>query len=118
MYRKPLSLWNSGCASGLAFSALSKVSFPAARKFFFDFFSAESGFARKTCAAERSVSGKGKYHHHPPAKGGEKRETDPRDYGERCRFLFGVFYMLTNALQAMGAAVQALIINLSRQGII
>lgn len=33
-------------------------------------------------------------------------------------FLFGVFYVLTNALQAMGAAVQALIINLSRQGII
>lgn len=32
--------------------------------------------------------------------------------------LFGVFYVLTNALQAMGAAVQALIINLSRQGII
>lgn len=33
-------------------------------------------------------------------------------------FLFGVFYVMTNALQAMGAAVQALIINLSRQGII
>ena len=33
-------------------------------------------------------------------------------------FLFGVFYVLTNALQAMGAAVQALIINLSRQGLI
>ena len=33
-------------------------------------------------------------------------------------FLFGVFYVLTNALQAMGAAVQALIINLSRQGMI
>ncbi len=33
-------------------------------------------------------------------------------------FLFGIFYVLTNALQAMGAAVQALIINLSRQGII
>lgn len=32
--------------------------------------------------------------------------------------LFGVFYVLTNALQAMGAAAQALIINLSRQGII
>ena len=32
--------------------------------------------------------------------------------------LFGVFYVLTNALQAMGAAVQALIINLSRQGIL
>ncbi len=33
-------------------------------------------------------------------------------------FLFGVFYVLTNALQAMGAAAQALIINLSRQGVI
>lgn len=33
-------------------------------------------------------------------------------------FLFGVFYVLTNALQAMGAAVQALVINLSRQGVI
>lgn len=33
-------------------------------------------------------------------------------------FLFGVFYVLTNALQSMGAAVQALVINLSRQGII
>lgn len=33
-------------------------------------------------------------------------------------FLFGVFYVLTNALQAMGAAAQALLINLSRQGII
>ena len=33
-------------------------------------------------------------------------------------FLFGVFYVLTNALQSMGAAAQALIINLSRQGII
>lgn len=33
-------------------------------------------------------------------------------------FLFGMFYVLINALQAMGAAVQALIINLSRQGII
>lgn len=31
---------------------------------------------------------------------------------------FGVFYVLTNALQAMGAAFPALIINLSRQGII
>ena len=29
-----------------------------------------------------------------------------------------MFYVLTNALQAMGAAMQALIINLSRQGII
>lgn len=33
-------------------------------------------------------------------------------------FLFGVFYVLTNALQSMGAAMQALIVNLSRQGII
>ena len=33
-------------------------------------------------------------------------------------FLFGVFFVLNNALQAMGAAKQALITNLSRQGII
>lgn len=33
-------------------------------------------------------------------------------------FLFGVFYVLNNALQAMGASVQALITNLSRQGLI
>ena len=33
-------------------------------------------------------------------------------------FLFGVFYVLSNALQAMGAAAPALIINLSRQGFI
>lgn len=32
--------------------------------------------------------------------------------------LFGVFYVMTNALQAMGAAVSSLIINLSRQGLI
>lgn len=32
--------------------------------------------------------------------------------------LFGVFYVITNALQAMGVATSALIINLSRQGII
>lgn len=32
--------------------------------------------------------------------------------------LFGVFYVLVNALQAMGAAVSSLIINLSRQGLI
>lgn len=32
--------------------------------------------------------------------------------------LFGVFYVLANALQAMGAAREALVINLSRQGII
>ncbi len=33
-------------------------------------------------------------------------------------FLFGVFYVLTNALQAMGAATAALVINVSRQGIV
>lgn len=33
-------------------------------------------------------------------------------------FLFGVFYVLSNALQAAGAATAALIINLSRQGLI
>lgn len=33
-------------------------------------------------------------------------------------FLFGVFYVLTNALQAMGAATESLIISLSRQGFI
>ena len=32
--------------------------------------------------------------------------------------LFGVFYVLVNALQSIGAATQALIINLSRQGLI
>lgn len=32
--------------------------------------------------------------------------------------LFGVFYVITNALQAIGVATSALIINLSRQGII
>jgi len=32
--------------------------------------------------------------------------------------LFGIFFLFNNALQAMGAAVQALITNLSRQGII
>lgn len=32
--------------------------------------------------------------------------------------LFGVFYVLCNTLQAMGAATAALIVNLSRQGII
>lgn len=32
--------------------------------------------------------------------------------------LFGVFYVLNNALQAMGAATPSLIINLSRQGLI
>ena len=33
-------------------------------------------------------------------------------------FLFGELYVLTNALQAMGAATAALVINVSRQGII
>lgn len=33
-------------------------------------------------------------------------------------FLFGAFYVMTNALQAMGAAKESLFINLSRQGII
>ena len=33
-------------------------------------------------------------------------------------FLFGLFYVLTNALQAMGEAGSAMIINLSRQGFI
>ena len=33
-------------------------------------------------------------------------------------FLYGIFYVLLNALQAMGAAAASLIINVSRQGII
>lgn len=33
-------------------------------------------------------------------------------------FLFGMFYVLSNALQAMGAATAALVINMSRQGLI
>ena len=33
-------------------------------------------------------------------------------------FLFGVFYVLINALQASGAAVESLIVNASRQGLI
>ncbi|MGN1248942.1 MAG: MATE family efflux transporter [Candidatus Spyradocola sp.] len=33
-------------------------------------------------------------------------------------FLFGVFYVLTNALQACGAARESLIVNISRQGLI
>lgn len=33
-------------------------------------------------------------------------------------FLFGMYYVLSNALQAMGAATSALIINISRQGLI
>lgn len=32
--------------------------------------------------------------------------------------VFGMFYVLTNALQAMGAAVSSLIINISRQGLV
>ncbi len=32
--------------------------------------------------------------------------------------LFGIFYCMTNALQAMGAATSSLIINVSRQGIV
>ena len=31
---------------------------------------------------------------------------------------FGIFYVLTNAIQAMGAVIPALIINLSRQGLV
>ncbi len=33
-------------------------------------------------------------------------------------FLFGTFYVLVNSLQAMGAALPALIVNISRQGLI
>ena len=33
-------------------------------------------------------------------------------------FLFGVFYVITNALQACGAATESLIVNISRQGLI
>lgn len=33
-------------------------------------------------------------------------------------FLFGVFYVLINALQARGAATESLIVNISRQGLI
>ncbi len=33
-------------------------------------------------------------------------------------FLFGIFYVLVNSLQAMGAALAALIVNISRQGLI
>lgn len=32
--------------------------------------------------------------------------------------LFGIFYVITNALQAMGAAVPSLIANISRQGLV
>ena len=53
--------------------------------------------------------------------------TDPAAYDYAVEFvgillstsiLFGVFYVLSNALQGMGAATAALIINLSRQGFI
>jgi len=53
--------------------------------------------------------------------------ADARAYGYGVDFarillttssLFGVFYVLINTLQAMGAATSALIINLSRQGIL
>lgn len=53
--------------------------------------------------------------------------TDPLAYSYGVEFsrillttssLFGVFYVLINTLQAMGAATPALIINLSRQGIL
>ena len=33
-------------------------------------------------------------------------------------FLFGIFFVMQNALQAMGASTEALIINISRQGIV
>lgn len=32
--------------------------------------------------------------------------------------IFGIFYVLTNALQAIGAAMPSLMINISRQGLI
>lgn len=53
--------------------------------------------------------------------------TDPDAFGYAVQFarillttsfLFGVFYVLSNALQAMGAATQAFIVNVSRQGLI
>ena len=53
--------------------------------------------------------------------------TDPAafDYGVSfarillyTSFLFGVFYVLINALQACGAAMEYLVVNLSRQGLI
>ena len=52
-------------------------------------------------------------------------EADAFDYAFRfgriflsTSALFGVFYVLLNSLQAMGAAVPALIVNISRQGLI
>lgn len=53
--------------------------------------------------------------------------TDPNAYDYAFRFsrillttsaLFGIFYVFQNSLQAMGAAVSALIVNISRQGLI
>ena len=53
--------------------------------------------------------------------------SDPEAYSYAVQFsrillstswLFGVFYVLTNSLQAMGAATASLVINLSRQGLI
>lgn len=53
--------------------------------------------------------------------------TNPAAFEYGCRFarillttscLFGVYYVLTNTLQAMGAATPSFIINLSRQGIL
>lgn len=53
--------------------------------------------------------------------------TEPAAFGYAVNFtnillttsiLFGLFYVLCNSLQAMGAATPALIVNLSRQGII
>ena len=53
--------------------------------------------------------------------------TNPDAFEYGCRFarillttsfLFGVYYVLTNTLQAMGAATPSFIINLSRQGIL
>lgn len=52
-------------------------------------------------------------------------QTDAINYGVQftrillsTAFLFGVFYCLINALQAMGAAMPSLIVNISRQGLI
>ena len=53
--------------------------------------------------------------------------TDAAAYDYGCTFarillstsvLFGVFYVLTNALQACGAATESLIVSVSRQGLI
>ena len=95
------------------------LSFHAARKFFFDFFSAESGFARKTCAVERSVSGKGKYHSPSPSERGWEDGTQPprlwrtvqvwrllQDCIEAC----GLGLASTLDFFAQGATVQALFV--------